>query len=32
MLEHYATGEYTEVKKIPHRVMEPAGSGERHDG
>ena len=25
MLEHYTTGEYTEVKKIPHRVMQPAG-------
>ena len=27
MLEHYAPGQYTEVKKIPHRVMEPAGKG-----
>ena len=27
MLEHYAPGEYTEVKEIPHRVMEPAGKG-----
>ena len=27
MLEHYAPGQYTEVKKIPHRVMVPAGKG-----
>lgn len=25
MLEHYTPGEYTEVKRIPHRVMEPTG-------
>ena len=25
MLEHYIPGEYTEVKEIPHRVMQPAG-------
>ncbi|NBK80684.1 hypothetical protein D5272_19650, partial [bacterium D16-76] len=25
MLEHYAPGQYTEVKRIPHRVMEPTG-------
>ena len=27
MLEHYTPGEYTEVKRIPHRVMEPTGKG-----